>query len=111
MFKAHGVSRLKGKSSWVPVFLPAELHAPLQHSGREMDTLGSGSFLPDLLSGVESVTLSFLGGKDPPGPYALPTLPRCPNPQRPSLTTCHPGTECLLESNFYPHRGERGRGK
>lgn len=76
-----------------------------------MDSLGSGSRVPALLSAVlRSLSPShFSGGKDLRTPH-LPQLSRCPNPQRPGLTTCHPGTEYFIGVQFLsaPRRKREG---
>lgn len=61
VFKAHWVSKLEGRSSWVPVFLHTKLQALQTHVLR----WGNGSLRPALLSGVpRSLTPShFLEGR------------------------------------------------
>lgn len=45
---------------------------------------------------LRSLSLSHFSEGRIPGPHAFPTLPKYPNPQRPGLTTCHPGTEYFI---------------
>lgn len=111
VFRDHRVFRLKGKSSWAAVSLPTGLHTLLQHSGREMDTLGCGFLLlPDLLSGVESATLSFLEGKDL-RTLCPPQTPQVPKSTEVCLTACHPGTKCFIRVQFLsaPRRKREGK--
>lgn len=42
-----------------------------------------------------------------PGPHVLPTLSRCPNPQKPGLTTCPLGTECFIRVPSFIRTAEK----
>lgn len=88
-----------------PISLPTDLQT---HAWRhEVEVPHPGSPVPALLLGPSH----FSEGRTPGAPVSLPTRPRYSNPQRPGLTTCRPGTECLLFRVQFLSAPRRRKGK